>query len=50
MTLITATLGISTVTFVATILHLRSQKQIKSIAIREMWKIRAYQEIPRQWE
>jgi len=42
--MLAAALGVSAVTFAATVLHLRSQKQIKSIAMKEMWKIRAYQE------
>ncbi|MEP1208004.1 MAG: hypothetical protein ABJM29_18415 [Rhizobiaceae bacterium] len=42
--MLTTTIGLSALTFAATVLHLRSQKEIKSVAMKEMWKIRAYQE------
>ena len=44
--MLTTTIGLSALTFAATVLHLRSEKQIKSVAMKEMWKIRAYQEDP----
>lgn len=42
--MLTTTIGLSALTFAATVLHLRSQREIKSIAMKEMWKIRGYQE------
>ena len=42
--MLTTTIGLSALTFAATVLHLRSQREIKSIAMMEMWKIRGYQE------
>ena len=42
--MLAAAIGVSAVTFAATVMHLRSQKEIKPIALKEMWKIRAYQE------
>ena len=42
--MLTTTLGLSAITFAATVLHLRSEQEIKSIAMKEMWKIRGYQE------
>ena len=45
-TMLTTTIGIGALTFAATVMHLRSQKEIKSVAMKEMWKIRGYQEDP----
>lgn len=42
--MLTATLGLSAITFAATVFHLRSESRNKPIAMKEMWKIRAYQE------
>ena len=42
--MLATTIGIGALTFAATVMHLRSQKEIKPIAMKEMWKIRAYQE------
>ena len=42
--MLTTTIGLGALTLAATVLHLRSQKEIKSVAMKEMWKIRAYQE------
>lgn len=44
--MLATTIGIGALTFAATVMHLRSQKEIKSVAMKEMWKIRGYQEDP----
>ncbi|MEP0945201.1 MAG: hypothetical protein ABJH63_06510 [Rhizobiaceae bacterium] len=48
--MLATTIGLSALTFAATVMHLRSQKEIKSIAMKEMWKIRGYQEDPKNQE
>ena len=42
--MLTTTIGLGALTFAATVMHLRSEKENKSVAMKEMWKIRAYQE------
>jgi len=42
--MLTTTIGLGALTLAATVLHLRGEKEIKSVAMKEMWKIRAYQE------
>ncbi len=48
--MLTTTIGLSALTLAATVLHLRSEKEIKSVAMKELWKLRAYQEDPSRQE
>ena len=42
--MLTATLAVSALVLSATVLHMRSEMRNKPISMKELWKIRGYQE------